>query len=430
MPHGLAEVRRVDLAQRALVHPHVDDEPRVLDAVGREVLRIGEDVLLHAADERGSHAAEMHRVLAVRLLGASPARMAEDVDGRRQQHAPRLCAHLGAHRLPHLLLEVGIPRGAARGADRECGGMAGVLAHAARAVDHRESRDAQPVERRRTPRPLHQRGAVHLLELLVDRHLAEELVDALLDDGAGVAADADVGVLRRHDGIGARRGGTEETACEIVPACGIARRTDRPARQSGGAARDGDRARGLRLQGGVALHDPGRVTAGAAHRELVAVGPALAPLEASLTDRHGAAELLERLRLAAAARSGERVRRPRSPARPGWPPRPRGSPACTPRAPPRSVRRRSRPPDAEPPPRRRCMRAGCGAPAREPPGRASAASAGGRDRWCPPGARRARSRGGTMRGSSASGRAGSGQRRQPPPGSAAADRHAPTPAGR
>ena len=72
----------------------------------------------------------------------------------------------------------------------------------------------------------------------------------------------------------ARRGGAEETACEIVPACGLARRTDRPARQPGGAARGGDRARGFAC-GGVTLHDRGCLTAGAAHRELVAVGPAL-----------------------------------------------------------------------------------------------------------------------------------------------------------
>ena len=194
------------------------------------VLRIGEDVL-HAADERGSHAAEVHRVLAVRLLGASPARMPQDVDGRRQQHAPRLCAHLRAHRLPHLLLEVGIPRGAARGADRECGGMAGVLAHAARAVDHRESRDAQPVERRRPPRPLrHRRGAVHLLELLSRSIIWPRSWSMRCSTTAPVSRRCRRRGAPTSDGIGARRGGAGRQRARSSPRA-ASRRTDRPARQ-------------------------------------------------------------------------------------------------------------------------------------------------------------------------------------------------------
>jgi hypothetical protein len=74
-------VRQVDLAERPLVRPHVDDVPWLVDAVEREVLRAGHDVVaLHALDQRFRHLPEEVRVFAVRLLGAAPTRVAEYVD--------------------------------------------------------------------------------------------------------------------------------------------------------------------------------------------------------------------------------------------------------------------------------------------------------------------------------------------------------------
>ena len=72
------------------------------------------------------HAAEMERVLAVGFLRAAPARMAQDVDGRREQDADALGARLGAHRVADALLERRVPGRAARHADREGGRRSGV----------------------------------------------------------------------------------------------------------------------------------------------------------------------------------------------------------------------------------------------------------------------------------------------------------------
>ena len=116
---GALEVRQVDLAQRALVDGDVHAHAGVLDAVQGEVLGAGDHVLLRAADEAGGHGADVDRVLAVGLLRAPPARVAQQVDGRGEQHVVALGAGLGADRLADLSFEIGIEGRAARTADRE-----------------------------------------------------------------------------------------------------------------------------------------------------------------------------------------------------------------------------------------------------------------------------------------------------------------------
>ena len=199
--HGLGEVRQVDLAQRPLVDRHVDAEARVLDAVGGEVLGVGDHVLLRAAHEPDRHAAEVERVLAVGLLRAAPARVAQHVDRRREEDARRLRARLLADRLADALLERRVPGRAARHADRERRGVPRPGAHAARPVDHAEAGDAERGRAGRAP-AVAERAAVHLRDLLGERHLREQRVDARLDGVAGVAAEARVAILGLERAVG------------------------------------------------------------------------------------------------------------------------------------------------------------------------------------------------------------------------------------
>ena len=74
--------------------------------------------------------AEQHRLLAVGLLGATPGRVAEQVDADAAEEVAALRPDLGADRLADPLLELRIPGRAAGHRHRERGGPA----------DHRAAR--------------------------------------------------------------------------------------------------------------------------------------------------------------------------------------------------------------------------------------------------------------------------------------------------
>ena len=123
---------QVHLVQRDVVDLDVDGEAGVLHRVAGEVLHAGHHVALQAAGERGAELADVVRVLAVGLLGATPGRMAQHVhaDGAGEVGADG--AQLAPDRVADALLEVGVPGRAAGHRHREAGGVADHARRAAR----------------------------------------------------------------------------------------------------------------------------------------------------------------------------------------------------------------------------------------------------------------------------------------------------------
>src|SRR6202044_1628122 len=126
---GRVERREVDL----LLDPRVDDRVvgggvavRLL-VVDRVVLDHGHDVLaLHALDVSGAHLAGQVGILAHRLEGPAPARVAHHVDRGPEVDVDALAGVFRADDLAVLLFQAGIPGGGGR--DR--GGWLGDAGHA------------------------------------------------------------------------------------------------------------------------------------------------------------------------------------------------------------------------------------------------------------------------------------------------------------
>ena len=97
----------------------VDREPRVLHRVAREVLHARVHVLLHPARERRAHLAEQVRILAVRLLGATPGGVAEQVHAHAAEVRRADGAGLEPDDAPDRLLEREVERRATRHRHRE-----------------------------------------------------------------------------------------------------------------------------------------------------------------------------------------------------------------------------------------------------------------------------------------------------------------------
>ena len=106
VPHGRFERVEVDLAE--LTRRNVRRRPveaTLRRAIADEVLRrrhdpVGERGALEAAHERDAHLSDEMRVLAERLLGAAPARVAAHVEHRREALVGPDRAHLARERRP------------------------------------------------------------------------------------------------------------------------------------------------------------------------------------------------------------------------------------------------------------------------------------------------------------------------------------------
>ena len=136
-------MRQVDLAQRALVHAHVHEVARLLDAVQGEMFDAGHDIVaLNPRHQGAAHLAQQVRVFAVGLLRPAPARVAEQVDADAAEQVGALGAELLADGVSDAQLERAVEAGAPRHRHRERRGV--VHHHAPRSVGEGERRHQQP----------------------------------------------------------------------------------------------------------------------------------------------------------------------------------------------------------------------------------------------------------------------------------------------
>ena len=141
LDHSL-EVGQVDAIEHVGPHPHVDLEPGVLDAVAGEVLGAAHDVPLQTTDEGRAHLADVVGVLAVGLLRAAPARVAEQVEARGQADVGALGARLPSDRFAYALFQRVVEAGGSCHGDGEAGGYA--AGDAAGTIDEVEPAETQP----------------------------------------------------------------------------------------------------------------------------------------------------------------------------------------------------------------------------------------------------------------------------------------------
>jgi len=180
--HARLERGQVSLPQIPLAHDRVKVMPVALgSAVRRKVLRRGnrlEDlriIALQSLDERHPHGRGQVGILAVGLLPATPARIAEDIDvGRPHGEARVELAHPAAQELVmlrarlvrdgfcHLCHQADIPRGCEADGLREDRGDARARDAVQALVPPTVSRDAEPLDRGRI--------VDHLRNLLLQRH--------------------------------------------------------------------------------------------------------------------------------------------------------------------------------------------------------------------------------------------------------------------
>ncbi len=181
--HGRSEMREIDLAKGPLVEAHVHLKASAFNAVGGEVLWVREHVLLQTLDRGHRKAREKVHVFAVRFLRSSPARMPQVVDRRREKNVPPDGAELATLRLAHSALELWVPAGSPCDGHGKRGGSI-LDANTSRPVGHFERRNAETFDPGNIPRlgPIEsadERRSRHLRDLLFERHLGEQLFDAL-----------------------------------------------------------------------------------------------------------------------------------------------------------------------------------------------------------------------------------------------------------
>ena len=145
---AVAEVGQVELLQHPLTHLDIHQEAAAVDRVESEVLDAGDGVTLQPAGHRCPESAHMDGVFAVGLLGAAPARMAQQIDADRRHPVGTEGAGLQGDRLADALLQLRIPAGAAGDRHRE-GGGATHQSHTAGTIDELQPRQSQ---RRPPPR--------------------------------------------------------------------------------------------------------------------------------------------------------------------------------------------------------------------------------------------------------------------------------------
>ena len=122
---ALFEVRQIDLVQRAVVAFGVDEEAQILDGVEGVVLGAGDHaLLLHGPGQRGAVFAQQEGVLAVGLLGSSPARIAHQVDAHAREVVGVLGDGLVRDGLAEAVLQLRIEGGRPQHGHREAGGIA------------------------------------------------------------------------------------------------------------------------------------------------------------------------------------------------------------------------------------------------------------------------------------------------------------------
>ena len=202
------EVREVDVVENRLVDRHVHSEAGVLHGIQRVVLGARHGPALDAADERRAHLPQVMRVVAVRLLGPPPGRVAGQVDAHAAEEVATLGPNLAADHVPDTLLELDVPRGAARHGDGETGAVAG---HApAGAVDEARPGDAQALDRAVhvghavVPLRLHGAKALPEVPIAVEQPQPLLLLKLLVQSAGRVLGKAPG--LHRRDGGGERRG--------------------------------------------------------------------------------------------------------------------------------------------------------------------------------------------------------------------------------
>ena len=207
---ALVEVRRAGVAVGLVVV----GEPVLQRRRRQQVLRV---VAVQPGDVALRQLADQVRILTRRFLGAPPARIAAEIDQRRAQddadaaplrvHAAQGVVHarLVSRRVADELHRVGIPRLGQAERLRELRAdqvknVASTVARPADAVqplgEGREALDAEAVDRELV--------LAHQAQLFVGRHLRQEIVDPLLDRGAGILKA--ILIIRRIAGACGRGG--------------------------------------------------------------------------------------------------------------------------------------------------------------------------------------------------------------------------------
>ncbi len=201
LPRHDARLERgqVGFPQVALAHGCIEVMPVALGAaVNREVLRGGDHLeglrilALQPFDERHTHDRAQVRVLAVGLLPAAPAWVAEDVDVRRPEgEAGVKLAHPAAQRfvvlgtrfvrdgVGHLSHQLDVPRGCHADGLRKNRGDARAGDAVQALIPPAVGGDAQTLDRGRI--------VDHLRDLLLQGHPGDEVVYALLNGPGGIA---------------------------------------------------------------------------------------------------------------------------------------------------------------------------------------------------------------------------------------------------
>ncbi len=175
--HRRLERREIDLAQGALVDVHVDRAAIPFLVVAGVMLDRGSDSpALDSLHVRDGHAAGEMRILAEALEIAAAERRAVNVDAGTEKNVPARRARLVAQRLADLVHEFRIP---GRG-HRDIRGEARRLhapADPVRAIGDPQRRNAEPREIHRLPAVL----PGEQIDLFLQRHAREQIVDALFD---------------------------------------------------------------------------------------------------------------------------------------------------------------------------------------------------------------------------------------------------------
>jgi hypothetical protein len=320
--HGGLERPQVQLAERPLVHARVEREAVVLARVDRVVLGVREHrERLDALDHRGGHPGDEERILAEPLERPAGERIAREVEGRAEEHVVPRRERLSPEHLALRARERRVPRGRDGERRRELRGAPAVHAAVGDAdaggpVGHRERRDPEAIDRRVVEAVDEARLPGGEIDLLLERHRAEEELRAAL------------GRQRRvHPGHRGRRGRRRAKRRTRTLAGPRRRRRERE------RERDGERRR---TRGLHRLRKDGEPGAARPRRALVGAAPGSRPPSGDGAGRAAAARIAWRRAL----RSFGATRR--------WPPAPRSG-----RLPSRRGGRDRRPPGRSTP---RCRR--------------------------------------------------------------------------
>ena len=122
--HAGAELRQVELVQHPWAGLHIHHETGAVDRIEGEMLHAGDGVALQPPGHRRPQLPHVQRVFAIALLGAAPARVAQQVDAHRRHPVGAKGAGLPGDRCTDLFLQLRIPAGPAGDRRRKRGGAA------------------------------------------------------------------------------------------------------------------------------------------------------------------------------------------------------------------------------------------------------------------------------------------------------------------